>query len=91
MAITLGTEISLPLHMDDSTTTYGDLETALTDAGFTNYTIMRTVNFDGTIDAQLYVRSDWNTDGSQDPLPAGTTMDMLTTAVQALETAQAPA
>lgn len=83
MAITLGTEVALSLHMDRGRS-YGDLEAALVDAGFITYNITRTVNFDGSSDVQLYVRSELNAEGGLDDLPAAETMQMLTEAIESL-------
>lgn len=79
MTITLGAEVGLALHLDEDAT-YADVETTLVDAGFTNYSIMRTQNSDGTSDIQIYVR---NADYS--PLPAAETLQKLTAALTALE------
>lgn len=83
MNITMGAEIALNLHIE-GTPTYADLESALVDAGFTVYTIMRTTNVDNTCDVQLYVRQAPG-DGGEDQLDAVDTMQKLTDAIEALQ------
>jgi hypothetical protein len=83
MAITLGTEVALPLHLDTAAT-YTDLEDAVTGAGFTNYTIMRQVNSDGSGDAQLFVRGEISEEGIPDDLVAADTLTQLAAAITAL-------
>jgi hypothetical protein len=80
MAITLGAEVSLSLHLDEDIT-YADVEATLVDVGFTNYSIMRTQNSDESCDLQIYVR---NSDYT--PMAAADTLDKLTTAVTTLST-----
>lgn len=80
----MGGEIALPLHLP-SPTSYADLEEALVAAGFEHYTIMRNVNPDDTVDAQLYVRGGFDPSGNQIQLVAGDTMARLSDAVNALE------
>lgn len=89
MAITLGAEVALSLHLDTAAT-YGALETALVDAGFTAYVIMRNLNGDGSSDAQLYVRSTPDQNGMQSPLPAADTLGKLHEALAALEADEEP-
>jgi hypothetical protein len=86
MNITMGAEMALNLHID-AVPSYSDIETALTDAGFTVYTIMRQVNFDDTCDVQLYVRNVTGETGNQEPLDGVDTMQKLTEAIGALEDA----
>lgn len=86
MAITLGYEVSLPLHLDH-TVTYTEVETALTDAGFTQYIIMRNNNSDGSCDVQLFIRPG----EGEDVLQASETMDALSEAITALEAENTPA
>lgn len=86
MNITMGAEIALSLHIE-GTPTYAVLEGALVDAGFTAYTIMRTLNVDNTCDVQIYVRNAPGADGSQDQLDAVDTMQKLTQAIEALQSA----
>lgn len=83
MNITMGAEIALSLHLD-AEPTYAELETTLVDAGFTTYTILRTVNVDDTCDVQFYVRNAPGEGGAQDPLAAVETLQMLTEAIEAL-------
>lgn len=83
MAISLGAELALALHLDQALT-YAELETALTEAGFTNYTIMRQVNPDHSGDAQLFVRSEFDENGSMGQLPAVDTLQALATALGTL-------
>lgn len=85
--LTLGAEISLPMHIDVRIS-YSQLETALRDAGFTDYTIMRTVNPDDSCEAQVFVRSPL-VNGQQEALPAVETMQALTDACTALQAEQA--
>lgn len=88
MDITLGVEVALSLHLP-SAASYADLETALVDAGFTDYTIMRTANTDGTGDAQLSVRAGFDEQTStMRPLPAGDTLEKLREALTALQEGQ---
>jgi len=84
MAITLGTEVALSMHMDTAAT-YTDVETALVNAGFTDYTISRTVSYDGSCDLQLYVRNHPDSNGVIAPLPAVSTLQALTDALTALD------
>jgi hypothetical protein len=84
MHITLGSEVSISLHTDEAVS-YTELEKALVDAGFENYTIMRNANPDGSADAQLYVRGNYDGQGQPDELTAGETMTKLSEAVNALE------
>lgn len=83
MAITLGAEVALPLHLDDAPT-YTELETALEEAGFTNYTIMRQVNGDGSGDAQLFVRGAADQNGTPSDLDAADTLTKLSGAIASL-------
>lgn len=87
MAITLGTEVDLALHLDNEIT-YADVESALTTAGFADYTILRNANYDGSADVQIFVRNAQTSDG-QSPLDANDTMDKLQEAVAAMVTAEA--
>lgn len=87
MAINLGAEVALAIHLDQALT-YGDIESALVDAGFTNYTIMRNLNYDGSSDAQLFVRAEQTQDGSMHSLPAAETLTMLSQALGAMEGSQ---
>lgn len=80
MAITMGSEVALPLHLDH-TVSYTDVERALTDAGFTEYIIMRTNNSDGSCDVQLFLRPG----GGADTLQAGDTISALSDAISALD------
>ncbi len=84
MHITLGAEVALSLHMENQLT-YANIEGALVDAGFTNYTILRTINYDGSSDAQVYVREGTDANGQQLSLPAVDTMEKLTAAITAIE------
>lgn len=84
MLITLGAEVGLALHTEESVS-YTDLEKILVDAGFDNYTIMRSTNPDGSGDAQLYVRGGYDENSQQIQLPAGETMTKLSEAINALE------
>lgn len=85
MDITMGAEFALNMHIDGSEPTYGEIEAALVDAGFIQYTIMRTVNVDNTTDLQLFVRNAPGEGGQQDPLDAVDTIDKLSTAIQSLQ------
>jgi hypothetical protein len=87
MAITLGEEVALAIH-SDQTMTYGDIETALVTAGFSSYTIVRNNNFDDSSDVQLFVRSPRNIDGGYDSLEATDTLTKLGEALTALESTQ---
>jgi hypothetical protein len=89
MHITMGAEFALNLHIEGEPT-YAQLETALVDAGFEQYTILRTVNVDATTDVQLFVRNAPGDGGMQDQLDAVDTVDKLSTAIQALEDSIAP-
>lgn len=84
MAITLGAEVALSLHLDQQRS-YADLEAALVDAGFEDYTIMRSVNNDDSSDVQLYVRHRRDDNGQVDPLIAGATLTALADAILSLE------
>lgn len=84
MHITMGAEFSLNLHIE-GTATYAQLESALVDAGFEVYTIMRNVNVDDTCDVQLFVRNAPGDGGMQDPLDAVETIQKLAAAVDTLE------
>lgn len=84
MDITFGAEIALSFHLPVSVS-YADLEASLVDAGFTNYTIMRSVNPDNSGDVQFYVRGDRDSSGNPSSLSAGTTLTMLSEALNALE------
>jgi hypothetical protein len=84
MAITLGTEVALAVHLD-AALTYGDIETALVDAGFTSYTIMRQMNFDDSADVQIFVRNEPDGEGNIAPLPAADTLTNLSAAMTTLE------
>jgi hypothetical protein len=83
MAITLGAEVALAIHLDTALT-YGDIETALINAGFDNYTIMRNVNYDGSSDVQLFVRTTPVDDELPD-LPAAETLSELSDAISSLQ------
>lgn len=85
--MTLGAEISLPVHLD-VLVSYSQLETALLDAGFTDYTIMRTVNPDASCEVQIFVRSPI-VNNQQEALPAVETLQALTDACTALEAEEA--
>jgi hypothetical protein len=87
MAITLGAEIALAIHLDNALT-YGEIEDAVVGAGFTSYTIMRNLNYDSSSDVQLFVRSVTASDGSTEPLPAADTLTKLSTALATLESTQ---
>lgn len=78
MAITLGSEIALAMH-SDRVLSYTDIETALADAGFDNYTILRNLDGQGGTDLQIFVR-----DAEGNGLPASDTMSQLTDAVTAI-------
>jgi hypothetical protein len=83
MAINFGTELALAIHTD-SALTYGNVESALVDAEFTNYTIIRNVNSDGSADFQLYVRAE-QTGGTEQFLDAADTLTNLGEAIAAME------
>lgn len=87
MAINLGAEIALAIHLDQALT-YGDIESALVDAGFNNYTIMRTLNFGGSADVQLFIRAPQNEDGSMQTLPSAETLTQLADAMTSMESAE---
>lgn len=84
MTISLGTEISLAIHLDNALT-YGDVESVLVDAGFTNYMIMRNVNGDGSADFQLYVQATQDSNGNPQTLPAAETLQKLSDAMDTLD------
>lgn len=84
MAITLGAEVALSLHLTTQKT-YGEVEDALLDVGFDDYSIMRSVNPDGSADIQLYVRNAADINGQREMLPAADTMAKLADALGALE------
>lgn len=77
MALTAGNEIALYLEADNPLT-YAQVETALTDAGFTSYVIVRGLSAGGTI-LQLTVMSD-----NQQPLDAADTLTQLAEAIAAI-------
>lgn len=85
MAINLGAEVALAIHLD-SALSYSDIESALVDAGFDNYTIMRSINYyDLSSDVQLFVRNAPDSEGEVDPLLASDTMTKLAAAMTSLE------
>jgi hypothetical protein len=89
MSLNAGSELGMSLQADRNLS-YGQIESALVDAGFTDYTIMRSRNPD-TTDFQVTVRSgELTPEGYMAPLDAAETLSALATAVSALAE-QAPA
>lgn len=79
MAITLGAEFFFQFHQDTAQT-YTRIETALVNAGFSDYTIIRQVNSDGSGDMAVYVRD------TTTPLDASETMQSVADALTELDT-----
>ncbi len=83
MALTAGSEIALFMQADRELS-YSDIESALVDAGFTNYSIARNFN-GGMTDIQLNIRSnDRDENGNPQPLDAAASLSALTEAVTEL-------
>lgn len=74
MAITMLGEVTLNIQLD-AAVTYGAIETAVLDAGFTDYSIIRLPGT-GTTDVQVSVRST-PVDGVYPPMNAEQTLNSL--------------